>query len=386
MPYQITTATKKLAKLNKRVRGVAGGTGASKTISILLLLIDKYQRETGLTGSIVAESVPHLKRGALRDFLNIMQQHNYYDVGMHNKSDSIYNFETGSRLEFFAADEASKLRGGRRDDLYINEANNVSYSSYNELEIRTRDTVWLDWNPVTTFWFYEELLGQHDDLEHITLTYRDNEALDQRIVDSIERRKLTNPEWYKVYGLGQLGKLEGNIYQNWEILGSEQVPDGAELLRHGVDFGYTNDPSAIGSIYKWNDGFVIDEVAYATGLSNRNIADILGKLEVALTIADSAEPKSIDEIKSYGIWINGSTKGAGSVNQGIQLVQDQKLYFTKRSTNFIKDFRNYRWKLDKSDKPLNVPHHEFSHSPDMVRYVITDVLGGTLLDVNDILL
>lgn len=376
--YKATTATHKLLQLNKRIRGVSGGTGASKTISILLILIDYAQSNPNTLISIVAESVPHLRRGAMRDFLNIMRTHGYYKMEEFNKTDSIYTFPNNSQIEFFAADQADKLRGGRRDVLYINEANNISYNAFNELEIRTRKIVWLDWNPVATFWWYEEV-QPYNDVDFLTLTYKDNEALEDSIVLSIESRKESNPNWYKVYGLGQLGKLEGLIYQNWEIIPS--VPKEARLERRALDFGYTNDPSALGDIYRWNDAFVIDEILYATGMSNKQLADIINNQEKrALVVADSAEPKSIDEIKKYNVPITGSQKGKGSVNQGIQLVQDQKLYFTERSVNFIKDFRNYQWKTDRSGKPLNVPAHDFSHSPDMVRYGITDILGTTKME------
>lgn len=380
-----TTATRKINQLTKRVRGVAGGTGASKTISIALLWIDKYQTLPNRVGSIVSESVPHLRRGVMRDFFNILKAHGYYKEENHNKTDSIYKFETGSYIEFFAADMADKLRGGRRDDLWINEANNVGVNAFNELEIRTRDTIWLDWNPTTSFWFYEDLLINRDDVDHITLTYKDNEALEPSIVRSIEARKYTNPSWYKVYGLGELGSLEGLIYNNWEII--DEVPEDARLERRGLDFGYTNDPSALVGIYRWNDGFILDEEMYATGMSNKNIADmILAQPEEALVVADSAEPKSIDEIKSYNIQIIGSVKGSGSVNQGIQLIQDQKLYITKQSLNLIKAFRNYQWKTDKLDKPLNIAEHEFSHGPDAVRYGLADLLSARLVTIDDIAL
>lgn len=382
--YIETTATKRVKSLKKRIRGIAGGTGASKTISVLLCLIDKYQTVPNKTASIVAESLPHLKRGAMRDFFNILREHGYYNEAFHNKTDSIYRFPNGSQIEFFAADEAEKLRGGRRDDLFINEANNITKNAFDELEIRTRETITLDWNPVNTFWWYEDVMP-HMDVDFLTLTYRDNESLEQAIIDSIEARKYTNPAWYKVYGLGQLGTLEGLIYKNWTII--DEVPEEARLQRRGLDFGYTNDPSVLVGIYNWNGGYVIDEELYASGMSNANIANtIKARVGEALVIADSAEPKSIDEIKSYGVTITGSEKGQGSVNQGIQLVQDQVLYITKRSVNVIKDFRNYQWKVDRSGKSLNVPEHEFSHSPDAVRYAITDILSGKFLTLDDIAL
>lgn len=376
--YIETTATRKLKNLRKRVRGVKGGTSASKTISILLLLIDKYQTVPNLTGSIVAESVPHLKRGAMRDFFNILKSHGYYDENAHNKTDSLYTFPNGSFIEFFASDDAKKLRGGRRDDLFINEGNNISYDSYNELEVRTRQTVWIDWNPVSLFWWDEKVLP-YEDVDFITLTYKDNEALEDSIINSIERRKHSNPEWYKVYGLGQVGSLEGQIFKNWNTI--DRIPEEAELVIRGLDFGYTNDPSCIVDIYKWNNSYIIDEVVYATGLSNANLATYLD--DDVLTVADSAEPKSIDQIKELGKSITGSIKGQGSVNTGIDIVNDQEIHITKDSTNVLKDMRNYQWKKDKMGKPLNIPNHDFSHSPDAIRYAISYLESGIRLGTDD---
>lgn len=383
--FQATTATNKLLKLKKRIRGVSGGTGASKTISILLILIDYAESTEDKLISVVSESHPHLRRGAIRDFLNIMHSHRYYDEKNWNRTTTTYTFSKGSQIEFFPADDPSKLRGGRRDVLFINEANNVKKSAFDELEIRTREIVWLDWNPTNSFWWYEEILPNMD-VDFITLTYKDNETLEESIINSIESRRLTNPNWYKVYALGQLGSLEGVIYNNWKTI--KDIPKEALLVRRGLDFGYTNDPSVLVDIYRWNKAFILDELLYATRMSNKQIADIIQSQDSTdvFTVADSAEPKSIDEISGYGVDIYGATKGQGSVSQGIQLVQDQQLYITERSVNVIKDFRNYMWKTDRSGKPMNIPEHDFSHSPDAARYGLVDVLGGLELTMSDIAL
>lgn len=364
--YQITTATNRILALTKRIRAVAGGTAASKTISILLYLINKAQTERNILISVVSESLPHLKRGAIREFLNIMETHHYFKDDRWNRSDQIYTFETGSKIEFFGVDMPDKVRGPRRDVLFINESNNVPLSSFDQLEVRTMQEVWLDWNPVAEFWFYTDVLPTRGkDIDFITLTYKDNEALDPRIVASIEARQ-TNATWWKVYGLGQLGEFEGRIYTGWEII--DFVPPAARLERYGLDFGYTNDPTAIVAIYKLDNGYILDEIAYTTGLSNRQISGIIKAEAKALVVADSAEPKSIDEIKSYGIDITGAEKGAGSVNQGIQYVQGLTISVTKRSTNIIKEFRNYSWKIDKQGKQLNVPEPLWDHAMDAIRY------------------
>lgn len=365
--YIITSATKKLLKLQNRIKGVAGGTSAGKTISIIQILIDKAQRDkTPTLTSITSESMPHLKRGAIRDFLDIMQSHHYFEDGRWNKSDFTYTFETGSKIEFFSLDMPHKVRGPRRDRLFINEANNIPLETFDQLEVRTRSEIWLDWNPVSEFWFYTDVKNR-EGVDFEVLTYKDNEGLDDSIIRTIESRK-GNKNWWKVYGEGLLGDAEGRIYKGWTQL--DEIPDGARLKRKGLDFGYTNDPSALVDIYVWNNSFIWDELLYRKGMSNKDLADVIKLGEEALVIADSAEPKSIDEIASYGISIIGSNKGQGSVLQGIQYVQDQTIYVTKRSLNVWKEYRNYLWLTDKDGKTINEPQGFMDHSLSAGRYAM----------------
>lgn len=364
MTYQRTTAFNKLLTLTKRIRGVAGGTSASKTISILMWLIVYAQEHKDKTISVVSESFPHLKRGAIRDFLSIMQDLNRFQDSAWNKTDYIYTFPTGTKIEFFSADQPGKVRGPRRDILFVNEANNIPYETYTQLEVRTKILVWLDWNPVSEFWFYTDVMGK-DGVDFITLTYKDNEALDPQIVKAIESR-MGNKNWWAVYGLGQLGESEGRIYKDWAII--DEIPHEARLERYGLDFGYTNDPTALVGIYKYNGGFILDEVVYQRGLDNKQIADVLINEPNALVMADSAEPKSIDEIRSYGVNILPAAKGQGSILQGIQYVQQQRISVTKRSLNLLKEYRNYLWITDKDGKTINEPSPIFNHSMDAIRY------------------
>lgn len=366
MVYSYTTATQKIVDLKKRIRGIPGGTSASKTVSIVLYLIHLAQEDKKPTlTSIVAESFPHLRRGAMRDFLQIMQGHKYFKDKNWNKTDSVYTFESGSKIEFFSVDMPDKVRGARRDRLFCNEANNISFDAFEQLEVRTREFIFLDWNPSSEFWWYTEVINKRNDAEQLTLTYKDNEALSKEIIDSIEQRK-NRKGWWQVYGLGQLGEVEGKIYKDWQII--DEIPHEARLERYGLDFGYSNDPSSIVAIYKYNDGFILDEITYQKGLSNKQLADIINNLEKSLVIADSAEPKSIDELKLYGINILPAIKGQGSVNQGISFVQDKRISLTKRSVNIIREYRNYLWKTDKDGKIINEPEHAFSHSMDAIRY------------------
>lgn len=370
-----TSATKKIFSLKKRIRAVAGGTAASKTISILIWLIDYCQssKNKGKMATVVSESYPHLRNGAVRDFEIIMKDRGYWNDELWNKT-GVYTFETGNTLQFISVDTYSKAHGPRRDVLFVNECNNLDHSIVDQLIIRTKEIVWLDWNPTSEFWFYTDMLvNRAKDIDFITLTYKDNEALDKTTIDEIESHR-NNKAWWTVYGLGQLGQLEERIYKNWQII--KDIPYEARLERYGLDFGYTNDPTVIIAIYRYNNGIIIDEVTYQKGLSNKTIADILLNKPKALTVADSAEPKSIDEIYSYGVNIIGASKGQGSVYQGIQYVQDQKISITERSVNTLKAYRNYLFMKDKDERVLNDPDdsvHEWSNSMDAIRYGIVSL-------------
>ncbi len=371
--YEITTATKKLLKLKKRIRAIPGGSSAGKTIGILQVLIDQAQRDKKATlTSITSESFPHLKRGAMRDFLDIMETSGYFKPDLWNKTDSTYTFETGSKIEFFSLDQPHKVRGPRRDRLFMNEANNNPFETYEQLEIRTNDQIWLDWNPTNEFWYYEFLKDQHPDLEELTLTYVDNEALDKAIVKSIESRK-GREEWWKVYGLGQLGEVEGRIYKDWNII--DKVPQEARLERYGVDFGWHPDPAVGIAVYWWNGQYILDEVFHQLEMPNREVANTFKNIKKALVIADSAEPKSISEIKSYGVNIIPCKKGSDSVRHGIMAVADQRISMTKASTNLIKEYRNYLWKVDANGKPMpGQPEDGNDHCLDAVRYAVNSLV------------
>lgn len=370
-----TTATQKIFQLRKRIRAVAGGTSASKTISILIWLIDYCQTKQDRLklATVTSESYPHLQKGAMLDFQNIMKDRGYWRDDLWHDTKHIYSFETGNKLEFSTFDTYSKAHGSRRDVLFVNEGNNMPYNIVDQLMVRTREIVWLDWNPTAEFWFYNDILGVRDDVDFITLTYKDNEALDEITVKEIESHR-NNRAWWQVYGLGELGDIEGRIYTGWKIIDS--VPEEARLEGYGLDFGYSVDPTASDAIYKWNDSLVIDEVIHQKGLSNRQIAELFLNLERASVVADSAEPKSIDEIASYGVPIFPSTKGADSVRQGIQVVQDQQIFITKRSVNTLKEYRNYLWKVDREGNTTKEPSDIWNHHMDDIRYKISSGLGN----------
>lgn len=318
----------------------------------------------------------------MKDFLKIMKATGRFIEKNWNRTLLTYTFTNGAYIEFFSVDSEERVRGPRRDILYVNECNNITFDTYHQLAIRTRQTIWLDFNPSNQFWVHTELENDPD-AEWLTLTYKDNEALDDSIIKEIEKAKIKayrDPDgdiddpaniknaywdnWWKVYGLGRLGVLEGVIFTNYSLI--DEIPEGANYIGTGLDFGYTNDPTAAVDVYEWNGKRILDERIYQTKLMNAAIAKLLEGTGV--TYADSAEPKSIDEIYTYGINIKATVKGPDSINYGIQLMQQQDYLVTKRSVNLIKELRNYCWDQDKNGNTVNKPIDCFNHAIDAVRY------------------
>jgi phage terminase large subunit len=379
MAFYATTATRKILRLTKRIQIVSGGTSASKTISNLLKLIHLSQTDTTpkLT-SIVSETMPHIRKGAMRDFLNIMQTHGYYKDELWNKTESTYTFETGSKIEFFSADQPSRTRGPRRDRLFLNEANNLKYEAADQMMVRTRELIIIDFNPTNLFWAYTEIMDNplmKGKWEFLTLTYKDNEALDLAIVESIESHKI-NKAWWTVYGEGKLGEVEGKIFTGWNII--DDIPHEARLQVRGLDFGYSRDPDALCDIYSYNGGYIVDELLYRIGMKDRQVADvILNQYDPnVLTIGDSEDQKAIDTLSEYGVNITGVIKKGGSghkfQNAAIKFVQGQQMSITKRSLNFIKSYRNFMWQTDKDGNIIQKYDHYMSDGMMAVVYGMTN--------------
>ena len=380
MNYKYTTTLKKIRSLKKKIRAIVGGTSAGKTISILMVLIDKCIKTPKLEVSVVGESIHSLRRGALKDWEKIMKDTNRWIEGNFNKSTLKYTFTNGSYIEFFSVDDETRIRGARRDCLFVNEANNISYDAYLQLSIRTIGHQYLDWNPSHKFWYYTELQGR-DDVEEITLTYKDNEALSPEIVKQLEsyrEKALTSTywsNWVSTYLDGELGKTEWNIYQDYNVI--DKIPEEAKTICYALDFGYSQDPSALVHILKYNDEIIVDEVIYQKGLLNSDISNIMKTYGVKGEIfADSSEPKSIQEIKRHGFNIRGVEKGRDSVVFGIQLVQQQKLNITRRSKNILDELDNYTWKKSRDGGYDNTPIDNFNHALDALRYGIVSKLGS----------
>jgi len=368
--------------MTARKKVIQGGTSAGKTYAILAVLIHiaaKVKTEI----SVVSESIPHLRRGAMKDFGKVMQWTNRWRDEGWNKTLLTYTFANGSTIEFFSADQEAKLRGARRQVLYINEANNIEFEAYHQLAIRTSEAIYIDFNPVSEFWAHTEVLAEQDS-ELIVLTYRDNEALPATIRDDIEAAQVKAAtstywaNWWKVYGLGEVGSLQGVVFDDWKQVDGIDFA-GDKLVAIGMDWGYTNDPTAVVAVYKRGSAILLHELIYSSGLTNQDIAGHLRKLGIGRSwpiIADSAEPKSIEEVHRLGFNIHPATKGADSIRNSIDILKRQPLLVTRESTNLIKELRNYTWDTDRTGASLGVPIDRYNHAIDAVRYVALNKLSA----------
>ncbi len=370
-----------------------GGTGSGKTFSILQYLADYAVFHKGKIISVVAESLPHLKRGAMRDFKRILDTMGWTPMVTENKTE--HRFQLGSTIiEFFSADAAAKLRGARRDILFINECNNIDYESFQQLDVRTRMRTILDFNPVNRFWVHNNLLAELQPADHLFIksTYADNDFLTPQEKQNIERRR-NNLNWWKVYGEGEIGSAEGIIFNNWKAAPSlpsplgkgtecspQVLPNGEDLggalpgtlLGYGIDLGFTHSPTAIVQVNEFNGELYVHELLYRTGIQNDELFAFAQKhIDMnALAVADSAEPKTIDYLYRKG-WhgLKPAAKGNDSVEFGINLLLDRRINVTAESTNLIKELRQYMWDTNKDGHFIHRPIKDFDHAIDALRYL-----------------
>lgn len=377
----LTTSINKIRRIKKRKKIIQGGSSSGKTYAILTILIDYCCRNANKSVSVISESMPHLRRGAVRDFLKIMNDTNRYIDAHYNKTSLTYQFANGSFMEFFSADTPDKLKGARRDVLYVNEANHISYQSYQQLAIRTREDIYLDYNPDRTFWAITEV-AKEPDAELIVLNYKDNEALDKSVIEQFEinRAKAATSDywhnWCKVYIDGELGSLEGAVLQNWQII--DNLPKEARVVGVGLDFGYTNDPTAAIEVLYWDGKYILNELFYRTNLTNNEISKMLeisGVSKQTEIWCDSAEPKSIKDLSRMGWRTSGTKKGADSVMWGLNIMLEQELLVLRGSDNLIEELENYVWIKDKTGKTTNKPIGAFDHAIDAARYLFMAKIG-----------
>jgi len=392
MAIALTTGTKKIheAILEQTFyKVIQGGASASKTFSIMILLVGYAESYQNSLITVAGMTYNHLATGTMRDLKKILQETNRWKPENFNKSSKIYTFDNGSQIEFLSVDNMT-ARGPRRDVLFVNEANGVPYETFDQLATRTRDFVIIDYNPSAKFWAHEELIEKKPEkTTFLTLTYLDNEALSQQERENIESRKPKQGEepsnWWTVYGLGQIGTLEGNVYSGWEEMPVADIHKG-KLIRYGLDFGFSNDETAMVAVYELEDGSLsvvqeqdkrkigIIEKLYRKGLLGSQYVDTLRQIGIdpnVLIVADGARPEIIAEIKAAGFRIVSADKNPGSVKRGIDRVSQRQILYCGQ--NLKREYLSYAWRKKRSGEILDEPEDGNDHLMDALRYAIDDL-------------
>ena len=353
-----------------------GGTSSGKTYSILQVLCLKAIEQPDQVISVVGQDVPNLKSGALRDMQSIVASSHEIQswIKGYNASDRIFTFHNSSIIEFKSYQDSQDAKSGKRDYFFLNEANGISFEIYSELAMRTKKQVYIDYNPNARFWVHDKLIGK-EGTELIISDHRHNPFLPDVIRKKIEALREDDEELWKVYARGMTGKIEGLIYRNWGTIGT--IPTEAQLIGMGLDFGFTNDPTACVLVYRYNGELIIDELLYHKGYTNQDIAQYFtqsGINKSVSIVADSAEPKSIEELRRMGWRVEGANKGKDSILNGIDILKRFRFSVTSRSSNLIKELNAYKWK-EKDGNATNVPIDSFNHGMDALRYLALNKLA-----------
>ena len=368
-----TNVFHKAYKSDTRITCLQGGTRSSKTYSLCQLFIVKALNETGKVFTICRKTLPALKGTAYRDVLELLKELGLYSEENHNKSELSYVLGNNNLLEFISIDQSQKIRGRKRDYLWLNEANEFNYEDYQQLILRTTDKVYLDYNPSDPYsWIYDKVITR-DDCTFIKSTYKANPFLDKDTIAEIERLKDIDPDYWRVYGMGEIGSIQTMIFRNFQLVDEVQ----GRLIGYGLDFGFTNSPTALVAVYQSDDNLYIKEMLYEKRLTNTDLANKMKEFRIdrqSEIIGDSAEPKSIEEIYRQGFNIKPAKKGAG-IHLGIDIMRRYKLHITKDSLNAIKEFRGYKWATDKNGDVLNVPVKVNDHLIDATRYLCLNKLS-----------
>ena len=378
-----TTAVEKIHKVILEptfYKVIQGGMRAGKTMAIMILLIGYAESYPHSKITVVGQSYSHLKDGPIDDFKKIMQETNRWVDDNFNKAELNYEFINGSIMQFRSIDKM-KAHGLARDVLFVNEANAFSYETFDQLASRTEDFVILDYNPTSKFWAHEELVeGKHKDrTSFLILTYKDNEALSPQVVENIESHKPKEGEeptnYWAVYGLGQIGSLEGNIYSGWVEMAENEIVKNGKLVRYGLDFGFSNDETALVAIYEFDDGGLgVVEKLYKKGMLGSQYADIFNDIGVdknVLIVADSARPEIIAELKNKDFRIIGADKNPGSVKRGIDRVCQRQISYDGK--NLKREYLSYAWRKKRTGEILDEPNDGNDHLMDAMRYGIDDL-------------
>jgi phage terminase large subunit len=353
-----------------------GGTSSGKTYAIVQALFCFASETPGLVITVVGQDIPNLKAGALRDAQKISKEDEalQHSIRNYNKTDRVFEFHNESVIEFKSYSDAQDAKSGKRNYLFVNEANGITWEVYNELALRTSKRIFIDYNPNSAFWVHDKLIGKPG-VELIISDHRHNFFADQSIRDKVEALKDIDIELWKVYARGLTGKITGLVFGNWEIC--EAIPTDAKLLAAGLDFGFTNDETGCLLVYRQNGELWVDEVLYETGLTNADIAKRLKATGISKNteiIADSAEPKTIEELKRMGWYITPAKKGADSVIHSIDILKRYKINVTRASVNLRKELGKYKWKVDNSGNAINQPIDACNHLIDPLRYVALNKL------------
>jgi phage terminase large subunit len=354
-----------------------GGTRSGKTYNIILWIIFSYcQKNEGKIITICRKTYPALRGTVMRDFLTILKDHEIYSEEDHSKTASEYKLN-GNTIEFISLDMPQKIRGRKRDLLFANEANELNFEDWQQLLFRTNEKVIIDFNPSEEFhWIYDHVLPRKD-VEFFQTTYKDNPFLGAEIKAEIERLKEIDENYWRVYGLGERGQSRSLVYTFNTI---KEIPKEAKLVSYGLDFGYSSDPTSLVCTYILGDDMYVDELLYRTGMTNQDIANemkVLGLDRSNEVFADSAEPKSIEEIYRMGWNVKPTIKG--SINIGIDIIRRYKLHATESSFNLIKELRNYKYIEDKNGQMTNKPVDNFNHALDALRYSVVNKISQSHL-------
>ena len=362
-----------LKNSDKKIVVEQGGTRSGKTYNIILWIIFYYcGKNEGKTITIARKTFPAVRSSVMRDFIDILKAADLYREENHNKSNSEYILN-GNLVEFISMDQPQKIRGRKRDLAFLNEANELTFEDWQQIIFRTNGRIILDYNPSDTFhWIYDKVIPR-DDVDFFQTTYKDNPFLDDTIIKEIERLKDTDEHYWRVYGLGERGTNRAQVFQFTTI---QQIPQTAKFLSFGLDFGFTNDPSALVGCYQEGDNLYFQELLYSTNLTNQDLAREFSKLEIGRydeIFGDSSEPKSIEELHRMGWNIKPTQKGADSVNAGIDMLKRYKIHII--GSNLMKEMENYKWLEDKNGNLLNKPEDKYNHLIDALRYGVYNKLS-----------
>ena len=372
LPFTVTDVFYWNLYSNARVKVNQGGSGSSKTISILQLIWIDLMANDGWDALVVAEDIPNLKRGAIKDFFDrIVDQSPAVaaSIKSYNKSDRVVTFTNGSTLTFDSFDSKQDAKSGKRDIAFFNEANGITYEIYKEIAMRTFQKIYVDFNPTAAFWAHSEL--QRSDVEWFYSNYTHNPYCPQSVIDEIERYKVTSPMDWIVYGLGKTGNVQGLIFRHVEIV--ESFPIYTSWTAQFLDFGFSSDPSAAGRIGPSDGKLYGEELLYERGLTAPALSDrmdVAGMDRIEPLWCDAANPMLIAELVDLGWNAIGAPKGPGSLNAGItKLKSYEAICLTRESVNWRKEQANYKWQVDKkTGKPMNRPIDAWNHCWDGARY------------------